>query len=143
MRGPASAIPFLAAVALALMAILTSCQGRPDDGVALSLYHRNLSGQSYSYRVLGTPPGTAGWLGPVPDVVSSSGCGFVGRDWELIVVEGDAPPGPADEFAAHVTADDFGGADPIAIALSIKADGAIAITQGVPEWWDSDIQRCP
>jgi hypothetical protein len=140
MRGPASV---LLLAAFALVAMLASCQARPDDTVALSLYHRNLSGQAFSYRVLGTPPGNAGWLGPVPDVVSSSGCGLVGRDWELIVVEGDTPPGPADDFAAHVTANDFGGADPIAIALSIEADGTIAITHGIPAWWDSDIQRCP
>jgi hypothetical protein len=45
--------------AAALAAIVPSCQARPADHVALSLYHRNLSEQSYSYRVLGTPPGSA------------------------------------------------------------------------------------
>jgi hypothetical protein len=130
---------FLATVAL--VAILGSCQARVPDGVAMSLYHRNLSDQPFSYRVLGTPPGSAGWLGP--GLVSSAGCGIVGRDWELLVVEGDAPPGPADDLAAHVTADDFGNLQTIAIALTIEADGTIAISQGVPDWWDSDIQRCP
>jgi hypothetical protein len=129
--------------AVALIAALAGCQPRPAGTVALSLYHRNLSQQPFSYRVLGTPPESEEWAGLVPDVVSSAGCGFVLPEWEIIVVEGERRPEPADDFVARAASDDFGGRDPVAIALSIEADGSVEISEGVPAWWDSDIQRCP
>ena len=139
MRSVAGAM--LAFVALA--GALASCQARPAGSVALSLYHRNLSDQPFAYRVLGTPPESEEWTGLVPDVVSSAGCGFVGPEWELIVTEGPEPPDPAGDIAARAGAGDFEERDPVAIALTIAADGSIDITDGIPEWWDSDIQRCP
>ena len=129
--------------AIALVAVLAACAARPPNSVALSLYHRNLSDEPFSYRVLGTPPGGEEWIGLVPDPASSAGCGFVEPDWELIVTEGEEPPDPADDIAARVAAGDFESRDPVAIALSIDADGSIDISEGVPSWWDSDIQRCP
>jgi hypothetical protein len=128
---------------VALVVVLASCQPRPAGTVALSLYHRNLGDQPFSYRVLGTPPESEAWIGLVPGVVSSAGCGFVSPDWELIVTQGEEPPDPADDIAARAGADDYEARDPIAIALSVEADGSIEITEGVPAWWDSDIQRCP
>jgi hypothetical protein len=137
-RGVASGI--LAAVAI--LAVLTSC-ARPAGTIALSLYHRNLSQQPFSYRVLGTPPESEEWAGLVPDVISSAGCGFVLANWEIVVVEGERRPEPADELVARAAADDFGSRDPVAIALSIEPDGTVEISEGVPAWWNSDIQRCP
>jgi hypothetical protein len=127
----------------ALLVILASCQPRPQGTVALSLYHRDLSGDPHSYQVLGTAPGSEDWIGLVPDVVSSAGCGFVTADWQLIVVDGVEPPDPAGDIAARAAAIDFEARDPIAIAVSIEPDGSIDITEGVPAWWDADIQRCP
>jgi hypothetical protein len=130
-------------VAIAFLVLLSSCQPRPAGTVAVSLYHRNLSDQPFTYQVLGTPPGSEEWIGLVPDVVSSAGCGFVTPTWELIVTEGDDRPDPAGDIAARAAADDFESRDPLAVALSIEVDGSIEISEGVPAWWDSDIQRCP
>jgi hypothetical protein len=128
-------------VALALVGVLGSCQARPAGSVALSLYHRNLSDQPFSYRVVGSEDEE--WAGLVPDEPSSAGCGFVASNWELIVTEGVDDPEPADAIADRASAAEFGGRDPVAITLSIEPDGAIEISEGVPAWWDSDIQRCP
>jgi hypothetical protein len=128
---------------VAVVATLVACQPRPAGTIALSLYHRNLSQQPFSYRVLGTPPESEEWAGLVPDVISSAGCGFVLANWEIVVVEGERRPEPADELVARAAADEFGSRDPVAIALSIEPDGTVEISEGVPAWWNSDIQRCP
>jgi hypothetical protein len=128
---------------LAIIAIVASCQGRPPDSVALSVYHRNLAEQPFTYQVLGTLPGEENWIGLVPDVVSSGGCGFVGRNWQVVVVEGDEQPDPAGPIAASLSAADIGNPETAALSITVLADGSVEIETGVPEWWDSDLQRCP
>ena len=130
-------------LAAVVLVVLAACQPRPAATIAVSLYRWNQSDQPFAYRVLGTPPGSEEWAGLVPDVASSAGCGSVEPDWELVVTAGEDDPDPADQIAARAAAADFGNRDPVAIALTIAADGSIDISGGVPDWWESDIQRCP
>ena len=123
--------------------LLVGCAQRPPDAVALAFYMRNLSGETHSFRIFGDHPGDAPFVGYVEEGPGSTGCGLYAPDWELGVTDDDGPPGPQDDFVAHVTADDAGNPDAVAIALTIREDGSAFIEFAVPDWWDGEVQGCP
>ena len=112
----------------------------PADAVRQSFYMRNTTDAPHFFMIIGEhePPVE----GPVRDRPASTGCGKVGRDWELIVWQTATRPDPADEEVHRVSGDAFGHPDEMALWLSIEPDG-VQSGEGVPDWWDSDIQRCP
>jgi hypothetical protein len=138
-------VPALTRLLLGAMVVglLIGCTVRPPDAVELAFYMRNLSGETHSFRFFGDHPGDAPSVGYVDEGPASTGCGHYASDWELGVTDDDGPPGPGDDFVAHVTAEDTGNRDPAAIALTIQEDGSAFIEFGVPEWWGGEIQRCP
>lgn len=102
---------------------------------------RDLSGLSHYYAIRGEHhPDTEG---TVTDRPATIGCGPVGRDWELIVVQSVARPDPADDIVLSLTGEAFGNPDALTLWLSIEADGTAVTGEGVPEWWgDRDLQGC-
>lgn len=129
----------IAAVAVVLVGCVVS---RPPDSVALSIYARNLSPDPFAFVVVGSHEvpvtGEAGTEEP-----RSYGCGWVGRDWQLIVAEGSGAPDPAEPFVAARSGEDFGSPSELAIWIDVDAAGRVSIGNGVPAWWTSDVQRCP
>ena len=132
----------LCGLLLVMCALPPGCADpRPPDAVALAIYVRNLGPVPHSFIVIGShDPPVSGEAAGEP---SSYGCGWVGRDWELIVTEGTDRPDPADEFAAHASGADFGNPDELALWIDVSRHGQVTIGEGVPGWWGQDIQRCP
>lgn len=125
-----------------LMLVSTGCgANRPQDAVALSLYARNQSELQFAFTIVGShDPPVLGEVGD--DEPRSYGCGWVGRDWQLIVTEGPEPPSPADDFVATSSGGDFGDADGLAMWIDVQPDGRVMIGDGMPQWWEHAEQRC-
>jgi hypothetical protein len=123
-------------------ALVVGCSpARPPNSVALSFYMRNGSGEPYYFEISGSLLEPID--GPVQEEPSSTGCGFVGNDWQLIVTQGDDRPDPAAEIVGQTDGATLGNPDPVAISLSIEPDGSVVIGEGIAAWWDGPIQRCP
>lgn len=128
---------------VAIAVLLAGCiVDRPQNAVALSIYARNLSAEAFSFTVVGSHEqrmhGEAGTQEP-----RSYGCGWVGRDWRLIVVEGDEAPDPADPFVSETSGADHGNPPELAVWIDVDANGRVTVGDGVPAWWTEEIQRCP
>ena len=115
-------------------------QPPPADAVELSVYMRDLSPLPHYFVILGEHQPDP--EGPVNQRPTTIGCSKVGRDWELIVDQTDARINPAAEFEHRVSGDAFGDVDVLSLWLSVEADGTVITGEGVPEWWQADIQRC-
>lgn len=128
--------------ALLIVLVAAGCGvNRPPDAVAQSLYARNQSELTFAFTVVGShDPPVLGELGG--EEPRSYGCGWVGRDWQLIITEGSEPPGPADDFVATTSGEDHGDADELAIWIDVQPDGEVTIGEGMPEWWEHEEQRC-
>lgn len=130
-------------VLIVAVAALAGCgPARPADAVELSIYARNRSAVPHSFIVHGShdPP----WAGEAgTEEPRSYGCGFVGRDWELIVTAGPERPDPADDFVATASGDAFGAPAELSLWIDVDLAGTVSVGQGVPEWWQHEVQRCP
>ena len=115
-------------------------QPPPADAVELSVYMRDLSPLPHYFVILGEHQPDP--EGPVSQRPTSIGCGRVGRDWELIVDQTDSRIDPAADFEHRVSGESFGDLDVLSVWLSVEADGTVVTGEGVPEWWQADIQRC-
>jgi hypothetical protein len=115
-------------------------QPPPPNAVDLTFYMRDLSGLPHYYAIRGEhDPDIDGTVTAEPATI---GCGPVGRDWELIVVQTGGRPAPGDDPVLSITSEAFGDPDALTLWLSIGADGAAVTGEGVPEWWREDLQRC-
>lgn len=128
-------------LAIMVMVMAASCGvGRPPDAVALSLYVRNLSPHPYGFTVVDSH--SPAWTGETGSGEPRSyGCGWAGRDWQLIVTDGAPRPGPAHDVAT-ASGDDYGDNDELSIWIDVQPDGEVTIGDGVPAWWAHEKQRC-
>jgi len=126
---------------LLIAAGAAGCASRPPGTVALSFYMRNDSQEDYFYQFRAA--GQTEFEGPVVNDPASAGCGWVGRAWSLIVTRGEQAPDPGDPIEVQIGAAELGNRDPVAVSLAIDAAGRVVVDEGVPGWWDSDVQRCP
>lgn len=46
-------------------------------------------------------------------------------------------------FEHRVSGEAFGDADVLSLWLSVEVDGTVVTGEGVPEWWQADIQHRP
>ena len=115
-------------------------QPAPADAVELSVYMRDLSPLPHYFVILGEHQPDP--EGPVNQRPATIGCSQVGRDWELVVDQTDTRIDPAADFELSVSGDSFGDLDVLSLWLSVEADGSVLTGEGVPEWWQADIQRC-
>ena len=127
---------------MVVLVIAAGCSvGRPPDAVALSLYTRNLSADAFAFTVIGShSPAILGETGT--EEPRSYGCGWVGRDWQLLVSEGAARPEPPDDLVAMASGDDYGDPDQLSIWIDVRPDGAVIVGDGVPAWWTHEKQGC-
>jgi len=112
----------------------------PPDAVELSFYMRDLSPLPHHYVIVGEHEPDP--EGPVSQRPMTSGCSRVGRDWELIVDQTETRIDPAADFEHRVSGDAFGDPDVLSLWMSVEADGTVVTGEGVPDWWQADIQRC-
>jgi len=109
----------------------------PADPIDLSFYMRNTTDDPHYFIVLSENQPLI--EGPVQRRPASTGCGAVGRDWELTVSQTPSRPDPGGEMAHRVTGEAFGDPDVLALWLSVEPDGTVVTGDGVPEWWVDDL----
>jgi hypothetical protein len=120
------------AIALLMALYLVGCQ---PAGQSVAIYTRNDSIHEF---IISTEPVLEPAL--LMAVNGGGGCSRFARPWSFLVHAGGAPPA-GEPPIARLDSDDVAPGD-VAIWIHAQADGMVLVGQGVPPWWEGQVQTC-
>ena len=128
------------ALTLVLAVALAGCGPDRSRQQAVAMYFSNQTADEFGYSI--DPETDPSIRRAIHQGVTRSGCGWLQNPWTLMVTEAPGKAGPDNPVRALLTTPDRAARE-VAIWISIAPDGRIKSGQGVPDWWETDVQVCP